>query len=79
MTLTPAPSKFARPVYFAVGGRSNPDYFLRMGQRLAHVFPDFTLDVFEDRHHFDPPHRVEPARLAVALRSLWTRAESIPA
>jgi hypothetical protein len=40
------------------------------------VFPDFTLDMFEDRHHFDPPHRVEPARLAVALRELWSRSET---
>jgi pimeloyl-ACP methyl ester carboxylesterase len=70
--------RFERPVYFGVGGRSNPDYFLRIGQRLAEVFPDFTLQVFEDRHHFDPPHRVEPARLAVAFRSLWTRSELNP-
>jgi pimeloyl-ACP methyl ester carboxylesterase len=69
--------KFDRPVYFALGGRSNPDLFARIAERLAGVFPDFTLDIFEDRHHFDPPHRLEPARLAVALRSLWTRAESI--
>lgn len=67
--------RFDRPVYFALGGRGNPDLYARMAERLAGVFPDFTLDVFEDRHHFDPPHRVEPARLAVALRELWTRAE----
>jgi hypothetical protein len=32
--------------------------------------------VYADRHHFDPPHRIEPARLAAALGELWTRAES---
>lgn len=68
--------RFDRPVYFALGGRGNPDLYARMAARLREVFPDFTLDVFEDRHHFDPPHRVEPARLAAALRQLWTRAES---
>jgi hypothetical protein len=47
-----------------------------MAVRLASVFSDFTLDVFADRHHFDPPHRVEPTRLAAALRDLWSRAES---
>ncbi len=39
------------------------------------IFVDFTLDVFEERHHFDPPHRIEPKRLATALRAVWTRAE----
>jgi pimeloyl-ACP methyl ester carboxylesterase len=67
---------FDRPVYYALGGRSNPDLYARMAERLAGVFPDFTLDVYENRHHFDPPHRVEPARLARALRRLWTRAEA---
>ena len=68
--------RFDRPVYFALGGRSNPDDFARIAVRLARVFPDFTLDVFADRHHFDPPHRIEPGRLAVALRDLWARAEA---
>jgi pimeloyl-ACP methyl ester carboxylesterase len=68
--------RFDRPVYFALGGRGNPDLYARVAERLAGVFSDFTLDIFEDRHHFDPPHRVEPARLAAALREFWARAES---
>lgn len=68
--------RFERPVYFALGGRSNPDLYARIAARLARVFTDFTLDVFEERHHFDPPHRIEPERLAIALRAMWTRAES---
>ena len=68
--------RFDRPVYYALGGRGNPDLYARMAERLAGVFPNFTLDVYENRHHFDPPHRVEPARLARALRRLWTRAEA---
>jgi hypothetical protein len=66
---------FGRPVYFALGGRSNPDYFSRMAERLAAIFPDFTLETFPDRHHFDPPHRIEPERLANSLLSFWQRAE----
>lgn len=67
---------FNRPVYFALGGRSNPDLYSRIAQRLAMVFPDFILEVFEARHHFDPPHRIEPARVAAALRRVWARAEA---
>ena len=69
--------RFDRPVWFALGGRSNPDYYARMAARLAGVFPDFTVEVFPERHHFDPPHRIEPARVAASLRSLWARADLI--
>jgi pimeloyl-ACP methyl ester carboxylesterase len=67
--------RFEPPVWFALGGRSNHDYYARMAERLARVFPDFTIEVFPDRHHFDPPHRIEPARVAASLRSLWARGE----
>ena len=66
---------FERPVYFALGGRSNPDFFARIAERLAAIFPDFTLETFAERHHFDPPHRVEPERLANSLLALWQRGE----
>jgi pimeloyl-ACP methyl ester carboxylesterase len=67
--------RFDRPVYFALGGRSNPDYYGRMAERLGGIFPDFTLETFPERHHFDPPHRAEPERLATSLVELWRRAE----
>lgn len=67
---------FDRPVYFALGGRSNPDFFRRMADRLARIFRDFTIEIFPDRHHFDPPHRVEPERVADSLLAVWQRAES---
>lgn len=63
------------PVYFALGGMSNPDVYERMADRLAGVFRSFELEVFADRHHFDPPHRAEPDRLAASLTKLWGRAE----
>jgi hypothetical protein len=68
---------FEQPVYFALGGLSNPVYYERMADRLSSVFSDFTLEIFEDRHHFDPPHRVEPERVASSLRALWRRAEQL--
>ena len=66
---------FDRPAYFALGGRSNPDYYALMAGRLAEIFSDFTLETFDERHHFDPPHRMEPERLAGSLLALWQRAE----
>ncbi len=65
---------FTRPVYFALGGLSHPDYYEAMARRLAGVFPDFSVDVYAERHHFDPPHRMEPSRVADALQQLWARA-----
>jgi hypothetical protein len=47
---------FTEPVYFALGGKSNPNYYARMADRARTIFPNFTLDVFDARHHFDPPH-----------------------
>ena len=53
-----------------------------LGARLERVppppprhvpLPDFTLEVFEDRHHFVPPHRAEPERLARMLAAFWSR------
>jgi pimeloyl-ACP methyl ester carboxylesterase len=67
--------RFGRPVYFALGALSNPDQFGEIAARLSGIFPDFELEVFEERHHFDPPHRIEPERLASSLRALWRRAE----
>jgi pimeloyl-ACP methyl ester carboxylesterase len=68
-------TRFRRPVYFALGGLSNPDEYGAIATRLSRVFPDFRLEVFDDRHHFDPPHRIEPERLASSLLALWRRAD----
>ena len=68
-------ARFDHPVYFALGGLSNPDQYAAVATRLSRVFPDFELEVFEERHHFDPPHRIEPERLADSLRTLWRRTE----
>jgi pimeloyl-ACP methyl ester carboxylesterase len=66
--------RFIRPVYFALGGLSNPDQFREEAERLDRVLDDFELEVFPDRHHFDPPHRTEARALATSLRRLWERA-----
>jgi pimeloyl-ACP methyl ester carboxylesterase len=68
--------RFDRPVYYALGGLSNPDLYGELAARLSRVFDDFTLEVFAERHHFDPAHRIEPERLARSLRTVWERAEA---
>jgi pimeloyl-ACP methyl ester carboxylesterase len=68
--------RFDRPVYFALGALSNPDQYEEIAKRLSRVFKDFQLEIFEERHHFDPPHRIEPERLANSLERLWRRADA---
>lgn len=65
---------FERPVYYALGALSNPDYHGEMAVRAGELFSDCTLDLYEERNHFDPPHRIEPQRLAGRLSELWERA-----
>ncbi|WP_455833599.1 alpha/beta fold hydrolase [Pseudarthrobacter siccitolerans] len=70
---------FTQPVFFALGGLSHPDDYGEIAARLSRVFfPDFHLEVFPHRHHFDPPHRAEPERLAVGLLRHWASAEGSP-
>jgi pimeloyl-ACP methyl ester carboxylesterase len=69
-------NRFGRPVYYALGSLSNPDLYGAVAERLARAFDDFTLEVFQGRHHLDPPHRIEPELLAQSLRALWARAEA---
>jgi hypothetical protein len=35
-----------------------------MAERLAAIFRDFTVETFPERHHFEPPYRIEPERLS---------------
>jgi pimeloyl-ACP methyl ester carboxylesterase len=64
---------FGKPVYIAVAGLSNP-VEMRKAEFLKEIFTDLQLDVYPERHHFDPPQRAEPKRFAQALRNLWAKA-----
>ena len=66
---------FQQPVYFALGSLSHPTWE-RMAETLARLFPHIRVEVYEGRHHLDPPHRAEPERFARALRDLWARGEA---
>jgi hypothetical protein len=68
--------RFRRPVYFALGGLSNPDQYLRIAERLAGVFDDFTrrtgasLSGWPDRcaSYGLAPNRPRPQRAKFACR-----------
>jgi pimeloyl-ACP methyl ester carboxylesterase len=66
---------FHGPVYFALGSLTASS-FEHAAQTLARLFPNFHLEIYEGRSHFDPPHRAEPERLARALQALWARGEA---
>lgn len=66
-------SAFTGPIWYAVGGLSDPDLYARKAERLALIWPRMRVQVFPERHHFDPPHRIEPGRVAAALRELWSQ------
>jgi hypothetical protein len=65
---------FDRPVYYSHGSLSHPRW-VAMRDRLAGIFLDFTPDLYEGIHHLGTSHQREPARVATALRRLWSRAE----
>lgn len=59
------------PVYLPVGGQTHPR-FRAIADLLAATFPKATVEVYEERSHFDPPHRAESRRFADALRRIWS-------
>lgn len=67
---------FDRPVLYVTGGKTNPIENEPIVERMGKVFPDFVREVYEERHHFDPPHRAERERFASSLKRLWERAET---
>jgi len=66
---------FKAPVYYALGSLSSR-FFEHEAQVLAGLFPNFRLEEYDGRSHFDPPQRAEPERFANALKALWKRAQA---
>ncbi len=66
--------QYHRPVYLAIGSLTHA-IEQRKAKVMADLFSDFRLEVYEGRHHFDPPQRAEPERFARALTELWSRGE----
>jgi pimeloyl-ACP methyl ester carboxylesterase len=63
------------PVYFSHGSLSNPTW-LAMRDRLSVLFLDFTSEEYAGVHHLKTSHQSDPARVASALRRLWSRVET---
>jgi pimeloyl-ACP methyl ester carboxylesterase len=66
-----------RPVYYALGSLSTR-FYERAANRLSGLFPDFQVEEYAGRSHFDPPFRTEPERFARALQILWARSAVVP-
>ncbi len=66
---------YNRPVYIAVCALSNP-IELRKAEILEGLFTDMRIEIYGDRHHFDPPQRAEPERFAAALTRLWEKSHT---
>ena len=67
---------FDKPTLYVLGGKSSPDFHGELAKRAGELFPNFRLEVFPERHHFDPPHRAEPDRVATLLLDFWNKAEA---
>jgi pimeloyl-ACP methyl ester carboxylesterase len=61
------------PVLAISGGRSHPRFQLQ-DERLVEVISHARAEVFSERSHLSPPHKVEPARVAEMLIDFWTHA-----
>jgi pimeloyl-ACP methyl ester carboxylesterase len=57
-------------VLVVIGGRSHP-MWRAQGEALAAAFPVSRLEVFERRHHLDPPQKAETERFVSAARWAW--------
>lgn len=62
--------EFRRPVYYSYGSLSN-EAWERRAERLAAIFPSFTVERYEGLSHMNTSHVAEPERVAAALRRLW--------
>jgi pimeloyl-ACP methyl ester carboxylesterase len=63
--------RFAGPVYYSFGSDTNP-VWREIGARLASVFPQFESEEYEGLHHLNTSHAAQPARVAAALRRVWS-------
>lgn len=65
-------ARYRGPAYLALGSLSHPS-FERQARRLAELWPQMEIDVYEGLHHLKPPHLADPGRLATSLLQAWSR------
>jgi hypothetical protein len=62
---------FDRPVYYSYGSLSNETWD-RRAKRLAELFPNIAVELYEGLSHLNTSNVAEPERVAAALRRLWS-------
>jgi pimeloyl-ACP methyl ester carboxylesterase len=62
---------FTGPVLYTYGSLSNSRWEL-MAERLQRQFRTIEVERFDGLHHLNASHVAQPARVAAALRTLWT-------
>ena len=65
--------RFPGRVYIAIGGLSHR-MWRAQADAIAAAFPSSRVEVFEERHHLDPPQKSETARLVGGLSWAWGQA-----
>lgn len=66
---------FDRPVYLSYGSLSS-ERWEAMVSRLEEMLPQCRVERYDGLHHLHTSHVAEPARVAAALRALWSEAEA---
>lgn len=67
--------RFAGPVYFSFGSLSSLRWE-QMSARVSSWFPRCRVERYDGLHHLNTSHQAEPARVAHALRELWTETKA---
>jgi pimeloyl-ACP methyl ester carboxylesterase len=67
----------ALPLHITVGAATHPA-ILVVARNLARQFPKATLDIYQERNHFDAPQVREPLRFADAVKSKWEQSQDKP-
>lgn len=66
---------YRRPVYYSHGDLSNPQW-MRMPDRLAAVFPNFSAELYEGASHLTTSHLMAPQRVAGRLLEIYAVTSS---
>lgn len=67
--------RYDGPVYVALGTLSHPA-FERESRRLAELWPQTQIEIYEGLHHMNPPHLADTGRLAKSLLQAWSRSRA---
>ncbi len=67
--------RYRGSVYVALGTLSHPA-FERESRRLAELWRQTEIEIYEGLHHLNPPHLADPGRLARSLLQAWSRSHA---